>query len=462
MIFKILNLFLIISILFCPTQSFAQSSILNNNISQIHNPNEKWTSTYSNMPTSREWFGTVTLNGKIYCMGGRTANGITNILEVYNISTNTWETKTSMPTARTGVSAVAVDGKIYCIGGLYSDCLSAVEVYNPLTNTWEIKTDMPIARDSVGLVAVGKKIYVLAGSDTNSSSPTMVYDTEKDTWELKADIPTKRIAPAVSVIDNKIYCMGGTIDYSSSLNTVDIYDIATDTWSSGANMITPRRIAKAVPFKDKIYVVGGYNTSSLNSMEIYDIKTNTWTMSNITLSTSRWAQGMVIVNNVIYVIGGNSESLGYLNSIESYTIPYGEQAMNIDVYIKPQSILSVSLNTNYVSFEDFNGTEDTEYRNSIKIEIESNLPYVLRASLASEIQNNDKTKTMNKSILEIKESGSSSYNSFTGINIPILLYESLIPTTGLAEHWIDFKLKGGIPYEVDNYKTNIKFEIEQK
>lgn len=51
------------------------------------------------------------------------------------------------------------------------------------------------------------------------------------------------------------------------------------------------------------------------------------------------------------------------------------------------SILSVSLDTNKIDFNDFNGMEDKEYRNSLNILVESNLPYEVSASLESEIQN---------------------------------------------------------------------------
>ena len=37
------------------------------------------------------------------------------------------------------------------------------------------------------------------------------------------------------------------------------------------------------------------------------------------------------------------------------------------------SILSVSLDTNKIDFNDFNGMEDKEYRNSLNILVESNL-----------------------------------------------------------------------------------------
>lgn len=134
---------------------------------------------------------------------------------------------------------------------------------------------------------------------------------------------------------------------------------------------------------------------------------------------------------------------------------------NIDMYIKPQNILSMSLSTNNISFEDFDNTEDLEYLNAVEVTVNSSLPYQLNAYLESEIQNADKTKYINKSILNIKSSSKNEYRSFVDLVTPIVIEDDQEAGENNI-HSIDIKLSGSSSYEVDVYKTTIKFEAKQK
>lgn len=134
---------------------------------------------------------------------------------------------------------------------------------------------------------------------------------------------------------------------------------------------------------------------------------------------------------------------------------------NIDVYIKSENILQMSLDTNSITFEDFSGVEDTLLSNAINVSVNSSLPYSLNAYLPTEIQNNDKTNTMDKSILNIKENTEGTYKSFNNINEKVVLKDNN-PAGNDLSHGIDFKLNGNIAHKKDVYKTTIKFEVEQK
>ena len=124
-------------------------------------------------------------------------------------------------------------------------------------------------------------------------------------------------------------------------------------------------------------------------------------------------------------------------------------------------MLSLSLNTNSITFEDFSGVEDLELNNVVNLTINSSLPYELNAYLATEIQNSDKSNTMDKSILNIKESGESNYKAFNNINEKLTLKDNNIAGNDII-HNLDLLLRGGISHEKDVYKTTIKFEAKQK
>ena len=134
---------------------------------------------------------------------------------------------------------------------------------------------------------------------------------------------------------------------------------------------------------------------------------------------------------------------------------------NIDMYIKCENMLSMSLDTNSVAFEDFSSIEDIIKENAVNISINSSLPYQLNAYLPVEIQNSDKSVTMDKRILNIKENSESNYQTFANTTDKIVLKDNCSNGNDLV-HNIDIKLKSGIAHQKDVYKTTIKFEAEQK
>ena len=134
---------------------------------------------------------------------------------------------------------------------------------------------------------------------------------------------------------------------------------------------------------------------------------------------------------------------------------------NLDIYIKSENMLSLSLDTNSVTFEDFSGVDDMEKLNTVNLTINSSLPYQVNAYLVNEIQNADKSNTMNKEILNIKANSELSYNTFNDTVTPIVLLDDQIKGNDIS-HGIDIKLKGNIAHKKGAYKTTIRFEVNQK
>src|SRR5699024_11467308 len=99
--------------------------------------------------------------------------------------------------------------------------------------------------------------------------------------------------------------------------------------------------------------------------------------------------------------------------------------------------------------------------NAVNMTVSSSLPYQINAYLVDEIQNANKSKTMDKEILNIKENGESDYQTFENVGEAIILKDNCSAGNDVS-HGLDFKLKGGLLYEKDVYKTTMKIEIEQK
>ena len=133
---------------------------------------------------------------------------------------------------------------------------------------------------------------------------------------------------------------------------------------------------------------------------------------------------------------------------------------NVDVYIKSQNMLSLSLSTNNITFEGYSGVEDVEKLNAVNLTVSSSLPYKVNAYLASEIQNSDKSNVIDKSILNIKANSDVDYKEFIDTVNPITLLDN--QSKGSMSHGIDLKLKSDLAHKADVYKTTLKFEVEQK
>ena len=150
-----------------------------------------------------------------------------------------------------------------------------------------------------------------------------------------------------------------------------------------------------------------------------------------------------------------------ITNIEDLQLERKTATSNVDVYIKSENMLLMSLSTNSITFEDYSGVEDMELNNAINISINSSLPYQLNSYLLSEIENSDKSNRIEKNLLNIKTNDDTNYKTFNDINEKLLL-EYDCDAGNNKSHSIDLRLKGSQAHKADIYKTVIKFEAEQK
>jgi len=300
------------------------------------------------MPTPRFGLAAVTLNGKVYAIGGTVvAVGAVATVEVYDPSANTWSTAAPMPTARSNLAAAVVNGKIYAIGGNAAPSnagLSTVEVYDPVSNTWSTAAAMPTARSELAAAAVNGQLYAVGGCCNSLSAwdRLEIYNPATNTW-LSSGTPiqvgfapgpapmlTPRVFLAAVTVNGKIYTVGGGIPDASvaksTTNAVEVYDPATNTWSTASVMPTPRYGLTAATVNGKIYAIGGTvvitsGTSSFGvlsaTVEVYDPTADTWATAASMLS----AQSDVAAsdaNGLIYVVG---DVVHPLISTESFSPP---------------------------------------------------------------------------------------------------------------------------------------------
>lgn len=295
--------------------------------------NEEYDSTSNNwdtkevMPTPRSGFGTFVFQDKIYCVGGySTETSYLGVNEVYDPVSDTWEVETSMPTSRSGMQTTMVNGKIYFLGGAIgydyenSETIYSQnnEAYDPISDSWETKTSIPVRGEFVAHV-FGDKIYC---SFKNSIE---VYDTKEDSWTRKASMPLSAVYSYYTVVvENRIYFL---LPSEGCYN--QIYDVENDTWSFGENipieLNQPTVVATSGNFAPKrIYMIGG-STGFVDPTDItyaYDPTEDKWSLG-ASNTTSRYNAHVVVVDDVLYAIGG---AIGLLikptsitTAVEKYT-----------------------------------------------------------------------------------------------------------------------------------------------
>ena len=460
--------------------------------------------------------------------GSSTSMGTyTKTVYVYDIENDSWEKRSDISEYINMASSVTINKDIYLIGGNitgnHSTPSNKVYKYNTVTGTLTECADMPTARSGSRAVLLNGKIYVVGGRETDSvySNVVEIYDPKTDTWDTNvANLNLGRTGLGVEVVNGKIYAFGGKNSNSDYTNKIEVYNPQTNEWTYLSNMNNSTGYLASAVILDKIYVFGGYNGSlDLNSVQEYDIAQDIWT-DKPAMPQAKSSLNANYYNGKFYLIGGDSgdtvtkTSLAYYAkelTLEDYALEAVEKASStkelvdietarklvnqlpdgeiktqlqdrldaivpnislelknstsiLDIYIKSENMLSMTLDTNSVSFENFSGVDEIEKQGAINITINSSLPYELNAYMMDEMYNNDKSQKIDMNRLNIKDNlndTDTNYKEFTAINTKLILNDSCDAGNDI-EHIIDLKLKGGEAYPADIYKTTIKFEAEQK
>ena len=432
---------------------------------------DTWSS-LPDMPIERHSHESVLYKDKVYILGGyNDIDGFLDRVDIFDLKSNTWSTGAYMPTAKGSFVAEVIDGKIYCVGGEIAggNYSNTLEIYNIDSNSWMQEKGLLVARGDTDGVYKNGKIYIIGGYDGNNVLDTVeIYNVQTGTWSTLNSLNIARYSASVTIYRDEIYVLGGYNSSHLALNSVEKYNINSNTWEIMPSMADVKGGATAQSYYGKIYLIGGHddvnNVSSVLSYTAKSIDANGKALDSVEKAEESWSDGDIIIARR-FVERVNEEQLkDSLNIRLDFLENIFEKkniSSNVDIYIKSENMLSISLNTNSVNFEDFSGSEDVIKENAIGITINSSLPYSLNAYLPVEIQNSDKTNTMDKSILNIKENSETIYQTFINNTDKIVLKDNNTAGNDLV-HGIDIKLKGGIAHEKDVYKTTIKFEVEQK
>jgi N-acetylneuraminic acid mutarotase len=256
----------------------------------------------------RRDFATATLAGRIYIIGGGdvTTGGVpappTTTVEVYDPETDSWTFATPMLRAVTNHVAVTLNGKIYVIGGEeeFLPMSDAVQEYDPTTELWTLRGAMPTARESAAAAAFNGRIFVIGGTSGGMDIGTVeAYDPATDSWESLAPLSEPRRDLAAEVVGGELLALGGyTGTYvldAGYRRAVEVYDPVGGVWWAAGDMPIPRAdFASAVVATDLI-VAGGNNWArGLNDVTSLNAESGIWQMKTAMPEEMAWPRGEVI------------------------------------------------------------------------------------------------------------------------------------------------------------------------
>ncbi|XP_054160939.1 kelch-like protein 17 [Oppia nitens] len=300
------------------------------------------------MSTTRSDFGLVSLDSKLYAMGGYNSKARDNSVETYDTQTNTWKSVSSMNILRNEFDSAVISNTIYVCGGGNDKYFKSCEYYSLNINKWHLTTPMNVERCGLGLVSHEGFLYAIGGRNGNGYLNSMeMFDTKTKRWIPKGNMEYQRVFFGSVSFTGKIYVCGG---YSNTdEKTCETYDPKTNQWTPIASMKTIRSSFKLIAFDENLYALGGYSYTDnvyIDSVEVYDRYSNEWYyttllpkkmksfrifnsceyyspnidkwQSTTAMNVERYGLGLVSINEgFLYAIGGRNIN-GFMNSMEMF------------------------------------------------------------------------------------------------------------------------------------------------
>jgi N-acetylneuraminic acid mutarotase len=328
------------------------------------------------MNTLRTLSSLIELNGKIYAIGGVSNNTYATSItmadvEAYDIATGNWQVKSRLPKSLYVFGLVTVQGKIYVLGGSNKTMINGTRKdstsnqlyeYTPESDTWTTKANMLKHRSWSDAVTVNNKIYAIGGNNgipLSGENTIEEYDIASDSWTQRATFTNGFDGQCQAVVMNgKIYTLSSDIISTGAFTKALIgeYDPATGTWVEKTQMLSPIMDFGKVVCNNQLYMMGGHLVSGMtfsNKVIKYDPATN----SQLSLpDISQWYNAVVETGGMIYAVGGVNNSGSYINRVIKYDTKNDATPVQ-KMQNKPESFL---LEQNYPN--PFNPTTRIVYR----------------------------------------------------------------------------------------------------
>lgn len=265
---------------------------------------------------NRAYHGCVTINNKIYVLGGFDGDTFYNTVKCFDPITHKWEDKACMNFRRCYISVVN-----------NSECrMTALKSSNilPLSPSLQITKFSQWAATMAIIVWTRLKCMILRRINGYWNRPCMMWDQMpvppplEITWGQRVHYFSSLW---IMLIIIQIYIVGG-FNGIDVLNSCEMYNTKTDIWTYCSFLENPRSGSSLVYCRNALYAIGGNSAfHRLTSVERFNMNTKIWEAdSNMMTPRSNFAT--VVLGGTIYVMGGFNGT-HTINKTESYTPTHG-------------------------------------------------------------------------------------------------------------------------------------------
>lgn len=275
------------------------------------------------MPTQRASLALVTLEGRLFAIGGvRSNHQATRLVEIYDSTTDGWSEGAAKPTAAASLAGALYDGKIYVPGGCTDDGqpLDSLEIYDPQTDQWTSGAALPAPRCAYGLTTLKDKLYLFGGWDGQAFVDTVfTYTPAADKWTiLKTSLPQATGYVGVATLNEQIYVAGG-YDGQTEFNNTYVFEPDRGVWQEKAPLQEKRGGLGLISAANSLYAIGGGWEQTLANNEKYDPKSDTWTTFESPFTHPWRNMGLAATDTRIYAVGGwNGNTEEFMDAVTSY------------------------------------------------------------------------------------------------------------------------------------------------
>ncbi len=264
------------------------------------------------LPMRRARCGVATLDGRLYVIGGLTAEGPTDRLESYQITSERWKEHAPRPLALANVQAVVLDGELLVPGGCDAEGqpVSTVHRYDPATDLWRETAPLPTPLCAYALTVFKGQAYLLGGWDgQHYRALNYRYDPVAEDWTEEPPPSEARGFGGAAVLGTRIFYVGGYDGDERA--TCEVYQPEEGSWESCAPLLQPRGGLGLAALGGRLYAVGGGWNGYLGFNERYHPQEDVWSVVSSPLMGEWRNLGVTTWESTLYALGGWSGD--YLN-----------------------------------------------------------------------------------------------------------------------------------------------------
>ncbi|CAN4126519.1 unnamed protein product [Withania somnifera] len=228
-------------------------------------------------PAARYKHAAVTVDGKLYIVGGSRNGRYLSDIQVFDLKSLTWSTLKLNPgvPATAGHNMIMWENKLLFLGGHSKDISDTITVRFIDLQSYEcgvieIMGKLPVARGGQSVTLFGSKLIMFGGEDRHRRllNDVSVLDLETMTWssvETTQTSPAPRFDHTAALHADRYLLILGGCSHSIFFNDLHVLDLETMEWSHPqlqGDLVSPRAGHAGVTLGDNWYIVGGGDNRS--------------------------------------------------------------------------------------------------------------------------------------------------------------------------------------------------------